>query len=106
MKRFRNVLFKLPRESSLVSPEFDRVTLEVVEDSWLHLAFLYEAYGVNEMKVLLTDTYMMNQEAPPEAQYKVPDISNNQVEQVVQYRLSQGRKYTLTIYYTGSARLD
>jgi hypothetical protein len=77
MKRFRNVLFKLPRESSLVSPEFDRVTLEVVEDSWLHLAFLYEAYGVNEMKVRLTDTYMMNQEAPPEAQYKVPDISNN-----------------------------
>jgi len=82
------------------------VELEAIEDSWLHLSFLYQAYGANEMKVLLTDTYMMNQEAPAEAEYKVTGIANDAVEQVVQYRLSKGRKYTLTIYYLGGARFD
>ena len=62
MRRFRDVLFKLSREYSGVAPEFDRMELEVVEDSWLHLSFLYDAYGNDEMKLVLTDTYMMNQE--------------------------------------------
>lgn len=104
MRRFRNVLFKLSREYSAVAPEFDRMELEVVEDAWLHLSFLYGAYGANEVKPVLTDTYMLNQEAPAHAEYKVTGIANNQVEQVAQYRLSKGRKYTLTIYYMGAAR--
>lgn len=62
MRRFRDVLFKLSREYSEVEPEFDRMELEVVEDSWLHLSFLYDAYGNDEMKLVLSDTYMMNQE--------------------------------------------
>jgi hypothetical protein len=40
MRRFRNVLFKLSQQSE-VTPEYDRVELAVVEDSWLHLAFQY-----------------------------------------------------------------
>jgi hypothetical protein len=61
MRRFRDVLFKLDRAYA-GSPDFDRMELEVVEDSWLHLSFLYDAYGTNEMKLVMTDTYMMNQE--------------------------------------------
>lgn len=62
MRRFRDVLFKLDREYSHISPEFDRMELEVTEDSWVHLSFLYDAYGTNEMKLVMTDTYMMSQE--------------------------------------------
>jgi hypothetical protein len=39
-KKFRNVVFRLA-QSSTVMPESDRVTLEVLEDSWLHLSFQY-----------------------------------------------------------------
>ena len=33
-------------------------------------------------------------------------IADEQMEQVFEYRLSKGRKYTLTIYYFGGAMLD
>jgi hypothetical protein len=36
----------------------------------------------------------------------VTGIAEEQIEQVVQYRLSKGRKYTLTIYYIGGAKFD
>jgi hypothetical protein len=49
----------LSREFSEIHPEFDRVELEVVEDSWLHLSFLYEAYGANDIRAVLTDTQML-----------------------------------------------
>ena len=33
-------------------------------------------------------------------------MADDQIEQVAEYRLSKGRKYTLTIYYIGGAMLD
>jgi len=65
MRRFRNVVFKLSKEYSEVSPEYDRVELAVIEDSLLHLSFLYRAYGANEIRVVLTDTGVLGQEASP-----------------------------------------
>jgi hypothetical protein len=56
MRRFRNVIMKLSREYNSVDPEFDRVEIEVVEDSWLHLSFLYETVGSDEIRVVLADT--------------------------------------------------
>ena len=65
MRRFRNVVQKLSREYSDISPEFDRVELEVVEDAWLHLSFLYEQYGPNEIRAVLTDTLSNGKAADP-----------------------------------------
>ena len=106
MRRFRNVLFKMSREYSEVSPEFDRIEFQVVEDSWLHLAFLYEAYGANEIRVTLTDTYMLGQEAAAQASYKVTGIGSNQAELINEYKVSKGRRYALTVYYVGGAKVD
>lgn len=61
---------------------------------------------MNEVKVLLTDTFMMNQEAPAEAAYKVTGVANDGTEQIFKYKLSKGRKYTLTIFYLGGAKVD
>lgn len=65
MRRFRNVLFKLSREFSESAPEYDRVELEPVEDSLLHLTFLYAAHGDREIRVHLADTWMMGQPVTP-----------------------------------------
>jgi len=106
MRRFRNVLMKMSREFSEAAPEFDRVELEVVEDSWLHLSFLYEAFGPTEIKVQLTDTMMLGHEVAASASYEVMDIDNNRVELVTEYKLTKGRHYSLTVTYTGAAELD
>ena len=106
MRRFRNVLFKMSREYSEVSPEFDRVELTVVEDSWLHLSFMYEAYGANEIRVVLTDTWMLGQPVAAQSSYKVKDIEDDQVELTTEYKLTKGRHYTLTVYYVGGVQFD
>lgn len=106
MRRFRNVVQKLSREYSEVTPEFDRVELEVVEDAWLHLSFLYEAYGPNEIRAVLTDTMMLGQEAHPSSQFKIQDLEQDRNELVLEYKLSKGRHYALTIYYIGAHKLD
>ena len=62
MKRFRNVLFKQSRALSELEPEFDRVELQPVEDSFLHLSFLSEAESTAEFKVVLSDTFVMGSE--------------------------------------------
>ena len=80
MRRFRNVLFKMSREYSDVTPEYDRVAVKVVEDSWLQLSFLYGAKGGNEIRLALTDTWMMGQEVAAQSSYKVTSIENEQVE--------------------------
>jgi len=49
IRRFRNVLMKLSREYSESVPETDRVEIEVIEDARLHLSFLYESFGPNEI---------------------------------------------------------
>jgi hypothetical protein len=59
MRRFRNLVQKLPHGSSGLTPEFDRVEIEVVEDAWLHLSFLYEIFGANHIKAILSDTLML-----------------------------------------------
>lgn len=104
MRRFRNVIFKLSKEWSEVTPEYDRVELAVLEDSMLHLSFLYEAYGANEIRVVVTDTAALGQEASPSALNKLTDLANNQVELVTEYKLSKGRHYSLTVYYVGAPR--
>jgi len=106
MRRFRNVLFKVSREYPEVSPEYDRVELGVVEDSWLHLSFMYQARGANEIRLALTDTWMLGQEVAPQASYKVNNIENDQVELITEYKLSKGRHYALTVYYVGGAQFD
>lgn len=104
MRRFRNVIFKLSKEWSEVTPEYDRVELAVLEDSMLHLSFLYEAYGANEIRVVVTDTAALGQEASPSALNKITDLANNQVELVTEYKLSKGRHYSLMVYYVGAPR--
>jgi len=59
-KKFRNVLFKLNADS-VSKPELDRVNLEVLEDSWLHLTFQYYEFGFNQIKATLVDTLMLGQ---------------------------------------------
>lgn len=59
MRRFRNVLFKQTRAGGSSRPELDFMELDPVEDSLLHLAFLYEAAGGREIRVTVTDTWMM-----------------------------------------------
>jgi len=92
----------LTRERSELEPEFDRVELTVIEDSVLHLSFLYEAYGSNEIRVALSDTYMNGQEVKPHNSQRFLDIDNNRVELDLTYRLSKGRHYSLTVYYEGT----
>jgi len=104
-KRFRNVLFRVG-ETSSATPEFDRVALEVVEDSWLHLAFQYSESGYNTIKVTLTDTVMLGQEVPPQSSYEIGNIAGGMAEKVFQYRLSKGRHYALAVYYIGSPVRD
>lgn len=106
MRRFRNVLFKLSREYSGSSPEYDRIELEPVEDSLLHLAFLYAAVGDREIKVHLADTWMMGQEVTPQASFKLGDIEGEHVERVAEYKLTKGRHYSLTVYYVGGTQSD
>lgn len=64
IKRFRDVLFKTTMQSEL-TPQYDRVEIEVIEDAWLHLVFNYKESGANDIKVILTDTLMFNQEVKP-----------------------------------------
>jgi len=106
MRRFRNVLMKLSQEYSELTPEYDRVELSVIEDSYLHLNFLYEAYGSNNIRVVLADTWMMGTAVLPEAAFKMTEIDGNQIEQTYSYKLAKGRHYSLSIFYTGGKRLD
>lgn len=106
MRRFRNVLFKLTREASESTPEYDRVELETVEDSLLHLAFLYDTQGEREIKVVLADTWMMGQEVTPQAYYRLGDIEGGHAELVAEYKLTKGRHYALTVFYLGEGSAD
>ena len=106
MRRFRNVLFKLSREYSESEPQFDYVELEPVEDSRLHLAFLYDSTDGRQIKVTITDTWMMGQEVKPQANYKIDDVEGGHVEQISEYKLTKGRHYALIIYYIGGVEGD
>ena len=103
MRRFRNVLFKQSREST---PEYDFVELEPVEDSLLHLAFLYRSEGDLEIVVKLTDTLMMGQEAHPHSSFKLADIEGGHTELVAEYKLTKGRHYSLTVFYVGGLEME
>jgi len=72
MRRFRNVVQKLTRTET--TPEFDRVEIEVVEDAWLHLSFLYEAFGANEIRAVLSDTLMLGQTTRPSSEFTLRDV--------------------------------
>jgi len=106
MRRFRNVHFKLTRDASESTPEYDRVEIETVEDSLLHLTFLYETKGDREIKVVLADTWMMGQEVKPLNYFRVGDIESEHAELVAQYKLTKGRHYALTVYYLGEGSAD
>jgi hypothetical protein len=84
MKRFRNVLFKKTAESQAM-PEYDRVELGVIEDSYLHLSFLHEEG--DEIRVSVSDTWMMGQEVKPQNSYKLPYVDDDRVELNKLYKL-------------------
>jgi hypothetical protein len=101
MRRFRNVLFKQSRDLSASDPLYDYVELEPKEDSLLHLAFLYDAIGGREIRVTLTDTWMMGQSVTPSSDFKLDDIEGGHTELITEYKLTAGRHYHLTVYYVG-----
>jgi hypothetical protein len=105
MRRFRNVLFKASREYT-GSPEYDFVELEPIADSLLHLAFLFDRSSDREIRVTLTDTWMMGQEVAPQSSIKVGDIDGGHTELVTEYKLTKGRHYALTVYYVGGGGND
>ena len=84
MKRFRNVLFKKTAESQAM-PEYDRVELGVIEDSYLHLSFLHEEG--DEIRVSVSDTWMRGQEVKPQNSYKLPYVDDDRVELNKLYKL-------------------
>ena len=85
MRRFRNVNMKLSKIKSVTKPQHDFMEITPVEDSVMHLAFLYHGTGGREIKVLLTDTFMMGQEVKPNADHKRTDIEGGYVEVVKEY---------------------
>jgi len=103
MKRFHNVVFKQSREFGENSLEYDRVELEPVEDSLLHLTFLFEAEGERDVRVVLADTWMMGQEVTPQSSFKLADIEGGHVEKEFEYKLAKGRHYALTVFYSGGS---
>ena len=74
MNRFRNVLFKTTADSEL-TPEYDRVEIGVIEDSYLHLSFLHDEG--QEIRVAITDTWMMGQEVKAQNSYKLPYVDDD-----------------------------
>ena len=46
-----------------MNPEYDRVEIGVIEDSYLHLSFLHDEG--DEIRVSISDTWMMGQEVKP-----------------------------------------
>lgn len=103
MRRFRNVLFKLSREYSADTTEYDFVELEPAEDSLLHLNFLYDAKNGRGIKVTVTDTWMMGATVKPQAAFKLNDVEGGLAELVTEYKLTKGRHYALTVLYLGGA---
>lgn len=103
MKRFRNVLFKKTSESQ-VNPEYDRVELGVIEDSYLHLSFLHDEG--DEIRVTISDTWMMGQEVKAESSYKLPFVDDDRVEYNKLYKLQKGRHYSMMVYYISSGEED
>lgn len=85
LKKFRNVLFKSSEETQ--SPEYDRVEIEVVEDSYMHLTFAIPAKGTLDLNVVLQDTMMMNQELKPRNAFMINDIEDESRELVFSYKL-------------------
>ena len=45
---------------SELTPQYDRVEIEAIEDAWLHLVFNYKESAANDIKIMLTDTMMFN----------------------------------------------
>lgn len=105
MKKFRDVLFRTSMQSQ-VTPQYDRIEIEVIEDSWLHLVFSFKDSGANEIKLALIDTLMFGQEVTPQALFKVSNIRGAQSELVAEYKLTKGRHYSLTVHYLGAAKTD
>jgi len=66
------------------------------------MSFLHESYGNNDLRVVLSDTWMLGQEVAPQATSQFLDIENNRQETDLTYTLSKGRHYTLTVFYLGT----
>jgi hypothetical protein len=58
VKKFRDVIFRSGHDNE--HPEYDRVELEVIEDSFLHLSFALPSKGDLSLDVVVADTMMMN----------------------------------------------
>jgi len=55
---------------------------------------------------VLTDTWMLGQQVTPQTSYKVQGIEGDRVELVMEYRLTKGRHYALTVMYIGGPKLN
>jgi hypothetical protein len=106
MRRFRNILFKHSRDGGSSRPEYDFIELDPAEDSLLHLAFLFDAQAGREIRVTLTDTWMMGQAVTPQAAHKQSDIEGGHAELVTEFWLTGGRHYTLNVQYFGGSLAD
>lgn len=78
-KKFRNVLFQL-NEDSISRPQSDRINIEVLEDSWLHLSFQYKEQGFNQIKATLVDTLMLGQPVSTTSSFGINNIEGDMVE--------------------------
>lgn len=71
--------------------------LEIIpnEDAVLHLAFLFDAAGGKDIKVILTYSNMLGMEVKPDASHKRTDIEGSLTELMVEYHLRKGGHYGL-----------
>jgi hypothetical protein len=76
------------------------VELSVIEDSYLHLSFLHDE--TDEIRVSLSDTWMMGQDVKPQSSYKLPYVDDDRQEMNKLFKLQKGRHYSLMVYYVSS----
>ena len=101
MKKFRNLLFKHSVTGANKHDEYDYIDLDPVEDSLLHLAFLYNPHDDRDIQVDLLNTFMFAQTVPQQAAHRTNEEGH--AELVIEFYMKAGQHYTLSIHYLGGA---
>lgn len=99
IKKFRDVLFRSSNNND--NPEYDRMEIEVIEDSLLHLTFALPSKNALSLDVVVADTNLNNQEVMPYNLLRIDNIADDAHEQVFAYELKAGRHYSITVFYLG-----
>lgn len=76
----------------------------MIEDAYFHLSFLHDEG--DEIRVSLSDTWMMGQEVKAESSYKLPYVDDDRVELNKLYKLQKGRHYSLMVYFISSGEQE